>query len=121
MDLSTDTNKPGRETQHEADSAASNIPRNDIVDTPISSRSNRTLTEGEEASRAVSENKEAAPSANASGHVSKEDLNVSKDVAADTSAAPEAPAAHAPQEEERPQRSKATVRTPRMHAHLHVN
>ena len=101
MDVSTDTNKPGRETQHLADSTAdSNLPRNDIVDTPTSSRSNRTLTGGEEAPRALSESKEDI-SANASDNVSKEKVN--KDVAAD---APSAPAA---QEEERPQRSKAKV------------
>jgi hypothetical protein len=101
MEVSTNTNKPGRETQHLADSTAdSNLPRNDIVDTPTSSRSNRTLTEGEEASRALSESKEEDTSANASGNASKEEVN--KDVAAD---APAAPAA----QEERPQRSKAKV------------
>lgn len=98
MDLSTDTNKPGRETQHTADSTAdSTFPRNDIVDTPTSSRSNCTLTEGEEASRALSESKEEV----ASGNASKDEVN--KDVAAD---APAAPAAH---EGERPPRSKAKI------------
>ena len=102
MDLSTATNKPGRETQHTADSTAgSNFARNDIVDTPTSSRSNRTLTEVEAASHAPSESKEDDISANTSGNASKEE--VSKDVAAD------APAAPAAQEEERPQRSKAKV------------
>jgi len=102
MDMSTDTNQPGRETQRTADSTAdSNLPRNDIVDTPTSSRSNRTLTEGEEAPRALSESKEGITSANASGNASKEGVN--KDVVAD------APAAPAAQEEKRPQRSKAKV------------
>ncbi|KAJ4382643.1 hypothetical protein N0V86_001865 [Didymella sp. IMI 355093] len=102
MDLSTDTNKPGRETQNTADSTAdSTFPRNDIVDTPTSLRSNRTLTEGEEASRAASESKEEVVSGNQSGNASKEEVN--KDVAAD------APAALAAQEEERPQRSKAKI------------
>lgn len=102
MDLSTATNKPGRETQLTADSTVgSDFPRNDIVDTPTSSRSNRTLTGGEEAPRALSETKEEDKSANASGNASKEDVN--KDVAADVPAAPAA------QEEERPQRSKAKV------------
>jgi hypothetical protein len=102
MDLSTDTNKPGRETQNTADSTAdSTFPRNDIVDTPASLRSVRTLTEGEEASRAANESKEEVVSGNQSGNASKEEVN--KDVAAD------APAALAAQEEERPQRSKAKI------------
>lgn len=102
MDLSTATNKPGRETQLTADSTVgSDFPRNDIVDTPTSSRSNRTLTEVEEATRAPSESKEDDISPSASGNASKEEI--SKNVAAD------APAALAAQEEERPQRSKAKV------------
>lgn len=101
MDLSTDTDKPGRETQHTAGLTADSNPRNDIVETPTSSRSNRTLTEGGEASRALSESKEEVTSANVSGNASKEEVN--KDVAAD---APAAPAA----QEERPQRSKAKVK-----------
>lgn len=102
MDLSTDTNKPGRETQLTANSTANpTLPSDDIVDTPISSHSNRTLTEREESPRALSESKEEVVAGNTSGSASKEDVH--KDVAADTPAAPVA------QEEERPPRSKAKI------------
>lgn len=117
MDLSTDTDKPGRETQHTAgvtaDSNSNSNPRNDIVDTPTTSRSNRTLTEGEEASHALSESKEDVTSENVSGNASREDVD--KDSAAHVPAAPAA------QEEERPQRSKAKVNDLRMHARLDVS
>ncbi|KAJ4359342.1 hypothetical protein N0V95_002266 [Ascochyta clinopodiicola] len=94
MDLSTDTDKPGRETQVTADST---LARHDIdIDaaTPSSSHSNRTLTEGEEAARALDSSKEEV--------ASKDGDN--KHVATETP--PTAPAA---QEEERPKRSKLKV------------
>lgn len=113
MDLSSDTNQPGRETQRNVDSTAdstahSTSPRNDIVDTPTSSRSNRTLTDGEEAPRALSESKEEVVSGNVSGNISENaSANASKEaVNKDVADAAAAPAA---QEEERPQRSKAKI------------
>lgn len=114
MDLSTATDKPGRETQATDDST---LPRNDIeVVTPSSSQSNRTLTEGEGASRGLNTSKEEG--------LSKERDN--KHVTTDTPAAPvtqEAesskgdnnhvatgtPDAPIAQEEERPKRSKLKV------------
>lgn len=95
MDLSTDTDKPGRETQNTADSTAdSALARHNIaVDTAASSQSNHTLTEEGETPRTLRESKEEV--------ASKEEVN--KHVATDASAAPAA------QEEERPQRSKAKI------------
>jgi hypothetical protein len=95
MDLSTDTDKPGRETQTTVDSTADSThapARDDIyAASPTSLQSNRTLTEGEETPRTLSESKEEIPS-----------KDVNKDGATD---APAVPAAH----EERPQRSKLQI------------
>lgn len=93
MDLSTDTDKPGRETQNTADSTSTSTHDIDVA-VPSSSHSNRTLTEEEQAQRALTESKEEV--------ASKEDVN--KDVDPNISAAPAAPG-----EEERPQRSKLKV------------
>lgn len=91
MDLSTDTDKPGRETQNTADlTADSTLARHDANDTPKSSQSNRTLTEEEEAPHALCDSKE---------EVSSKD-GENKDVAVNAPAAPE---------QERPQRSKAKI------------
>ncbi|KAF3001897.1 hypothetical protein E8E13_006092 [Curvularia kusanoi] len=89
MDLSTDTDKPGRETQNTANSTADSnaAGHHDATETPTSSQSNHTLTGGEETPRALSgSNEDVGP---------KERNN--KDVV---------PAA---QEEDRPQRSKAKI------------
>ncbi len=92
MDLSTDTDKPGRETQHPvASTADSTLARHDAIDSPTSSHSNRTLTEGEEAARAPSASKEELESSKQSNHVA---------------IAATAPASH---DEEPPQRSKAKI------------
>ncbi|KZM24460.1 uncharacterized protein EKO05_0001973 [Ascochyta rabiei] len=92
MDLSTDTDKPGRETQATADST---LARHDIdVAISPSSHSNRTLTEGEEAARALVESKDEA--------ASKDSDN--KHVVTETR-----PTAPAVQEEERPKRSKLKI------------
>lgn len=95
MDLSTDTNKPGRETQDTAKSTSdSTHARHDAAaNSPTSSHSNNTLTEGKEAP--------SPPSASEEDVVSKE--GDSKDGAPGAAAAP---AAH---EEERPPRSKAKI------------
>src|SRR5690242_4313622 len=94
MDLSTDTNKPGRETQNTADLPAhSALARHDAHETPTSSQSNRTLTEEQEALRALSDSKEEVTSTE----------GYHKNV---TTVAPAAPAAP---EEERPPRSKAKI------------
>lgn len=93
MDLSTDTNKPARETQHTANSTAgSTNARHDVAETPISSRSNESLKEGEEAPHAHSP--------------SEEDV-VSKD--GDSKDDAKGAAAPGAQEEEQPQRSKAKI------------
>jgi EmrB/QacA subfamily drug resistance transporter len=97
MDLSTDIDKPGRETQTTADSTT---PRHDIdAATSSPSQSNRTLTEGEEAHRVLGESEEEA--------ASKEDAASKEENS--NHVATETPAALATQEEERPKRSKLKV------------
>lgn len=94
MDLSTDTDKPGRETQNTADLPAhSALARHDAHETPTSSQSNRTLAEGQEALRALSDSKEEVASTEG------DHKNVTT----------VAPAVHAAPEEERPPRSKAKI------------
>lgn len=93
MDLSTNTDKPGRETQAIADSTSTRAHHDIDVATPSSSQSNRTLTEGEGASRALSETKEEDSSKEADN----------QNVATET---PAAPAAH---DEAQPKRSKLKI------------
>lgn len=92
MDLSTATDKPGRETQNTADlTAQTTLARHDVNDSPTSAQSNRTLTEAEETPHELSDSKEDV--------ASKEGDN--EDAAAVAPAAPDA--------EQPPQRSKAKI------------
>ncbi|OSS49741.1 hypothetical protein B5807_05918 [Epicoccum nigrum] len=89
MDLSTDLDTPGRETQNKANlpTVDSTGARHDVSETPTSSQSNHTLTGGEETPRALGGRDEVAGPKEGD----KEDVVL------------------AAQEEERPQRSKAQI------------